>query len=379
MEKKSGAVPIKDMLALIAKETDEAVLKTGKARQTAVCRGEEPDFVPIFFDIGTNPERADHPSFNLEEQFHDPEKMLYEQLWASLAFLRTRSDAVPSVRVSFGTAFLASVFGLNQMVFPDKMPWLQEHLAKENLLRLKPEDLEPIGEKGLMPECRRYIEIFKKHLVGTPIGIYLPDTQGPFDIAHLVYRDEIFTDFYEDPDFIRHLLSLCSYVYRRASGIVKEWIGEPFPECLHANAFFLEGAGVRSCEDSTTLLSPRLVVEYLPFLRSAIAPFGAWIHFCGDGRHLLDPLLAAPEVKAVNFGNPEKYDWEKTMGMIMAAGKFYAGTIPRGEKEPLEDYFRKTLALLKGKKKHLIFGPLLRDGEATAGTLALWRSLQTGR
>jgi len=195
-------IPIDELLDLIRKEIDPAILEKARERQAAVWEGKKPDYLPIILYESALPKRNQYPVFDLKEQFFDPEKMLYEQLWPVLDILRSKSDGVPSVRVNFGTGFLATVFGLEQDIFPDKMPWLQRHLTKEEILKLTVEDLEPIAEKGLMPDCRRYINLYQERLNGTPVKIYLPDTQGPFDIAHLVLGDSIFTEFYDDPAFV---------------------------------------------------------------------------------------------------------------------------------------------------------------------------------
>jgi len=366
-------VPIEAVFDMIRKAAAPAPIRRGRERQQAVWAGAEPDYLPLIA-VGAVPERKDFPSYDLKEQFHDPEKMLYEQLWGVLATLRGKSDAAASVRVNFGRGFLASVFGLEQEVFTDKMPWLRRHLAKSEISCLTPESLAPLSEKGLLPECRRYIQHYRERLDASPVRIYLPDTQGAFDVAHLVLGDAIFTELYDDPGFVRHLLSLTSYVYREASFLLKSWVGERAAEGTHGH-LWMAGCGVRSCEDTTTLLSPSLLPLALPHLCDSVAPFGAWVHFCGTGHHLLDPLLDCPEVRGLNFGNPERYDWDATLSRIAAAGKVYIGAPPRRDKEPLAEYFGRVLAPLR-RKSSLIFMPTLRDGETPQDAMALWHRVQ---
>ncbi|MCM8769029.1 MAG: hypothetical protein NC911_05050 [Candidatus Omnitrophica bacterium] len=368
---------LRQLLSLIETATDQKGLAQSRKRQEAVWLGKESDYLPWLL-TGPVPERGKFPHYNLREQFYDPEKMLWEQLWTALAVLRGKSDAVPSVRVSFGTGFLASVFGLKQMVFPDKMPWLQERLSKKQILALSPEKLEPIEEKGLMPECHRYIKIYQDYLKGTVVRIYLPDTQGVFDLAHLVYGDDLFYQLYDDFSFVEHLLTLTAYVYRRASEIIKGWIGEPATAGFHGGTLYLAGCGVRSCEDTTTLISPGLVEKVLPIALQAVAPFGGWFHFCGDGRTLLDKLLQAREVRGINFGNPEKYDWITTLQKIASAGKVYSGSIPRKEGENLVSYCRRVVSYLPGKGNLILTGGLF-PGEDPGEAVAVWQTSQEER
>src|SRR5450830_1910300 len=143
-------VPIDELLGLLRKEVDPVVLGKAQERQAAVWEGKKPDYLPILLCESAIPERNQYPVFDLKEQFFHPEKMLYEQLWPVLGVLRSKSDSVPSVRVNFGTGFLATVFGLEQDIFPDKLPWLQRHLIKEDILKMTVGDLEPVAEKGLL-------------------------------------------------------------------------------------------------------------------------------------------------------------------------------------------------------------------------------------
>ena len=365
---------LKQLIGLIQEATDEKRLAAGQTRQAAVWQHQSVDFLPLLL-TGQVPERERFPRYNLQEQFFDPEKMLLEQLWVALAVLRGGGDAVPSVRVNFGTGFLASVFGLSQKIFPDKMPWLHERLTKRQLLELSPEKLEPVEEKGLMRQCRLYLQVYQEYLKPTAVKIYLPDTQGVFDLAHLIYGDDLFYQLYDDFDFVEHLLELTGYVYRRASQILKDWIGEPATSGCHSATLYMAGCGVRSCEDTTTLISPGLVEKVLPFAFKSVAPFGGWFHFCGDGRTLLDRLLQAPEVKAVNFGNPEKYDWKKTLSQIETSGKIYFGSIPRKDGEDLKSYYRRVLSYLRRKGNLILIGPL-SPGETQEEAMKIWHSLQ---
>lgn len=369
----SDQVPLDVVLDLIRDATDPQVLQQARERQKAVWEGVEPDYLPLVVD-GAAPERSDYPSYNLEEQFHDPEKMLFEQLWGALRGLRGKADGMPSIRVNFGCGFVASVFGLKQEIFPDKMPWLQERLTKSEVLKLTPDSLEPITEKGLMPECRRYLELYQEKLEGTEIKIYLADTQGPFDTAHLVLGDSLLTELYDDPGFVRHLLTLTSYAYREVSRAIKNWIGEP-DESGHHGRLYMSNCGVRCCEDTTTLLSPPLVEQTLPFLQDGVSPFGAWVHFCGGHEHLLKAYLSLPETRGLNFGNPELFEWGPTLSQIAEADKVYYGGVPRRDAEPLDEYFRRILSPLE-RKGHLIFSPALRGEETAPEALRVWHEVQ---
>ncbi len=116
-----------------------------------------------------------------------------------------------------------------------------------------------------------------------------------------------------------------------------------------------------------------------PFIIEALKPFkGGIVHFCGKHETLLDALLSIPEVKVINLGNPEIYDYESTIRKFITTGKVYCGRCwPREKNESIQDYFLWILSALKGKKRGLIFQPA-GEGEwpESHKTIDLWHSLQ---
>lgn len=359
-------------------------IEIGRKRQACVWRNEEPDYIPVIPPTIDVPEKKDFPSYNLKEQFYDPDKMLVMHLWELIGRARMPGDSQLSMRANLGTGFIPTIFGLNQLVFENMMPWLKEHLSKEAILAIQPEDITEdfVKTKGLVPVAIEYINYFKEKLNGKA-HVYLSDTQGPLDIAHLIYGDAFFTDIYDDPEFIHHLLRLTTNAYISVSKVLKEAIGEPLDSGYHT-VLYMENGGVRCCEDTTTLLSPKTFKNFAePYISSALSPFGGgWVHFCGSGHQFLEDLLAMPGVKGINFGNPERYDYYSTMNLILDYKKFYFGNFPRKEEESLEDYFRRILRPFSERKtrKGLIF--MLSDSdlpewdESPEKVLDLWYSLQ---
>lgn len=350
-----------------------------RARQQAVWRGEPVDRLPLLFSVSVDG-LEDVPRFNLEECYYDPAKMLYEHVIAMLGVAESSSDSLPSMRANFGTATLATVFGLEQRIFPDMMPWLDEHLPKETIAALTPDDLEPIEEKGVMPQVLACIRFFREHL-GESAGVYLSDTQGPFDLAHLVRGDDLFTDLYDDPAFVHHLLELVTQVYVRASTVMKEAVGEPLDGGLHGNGLVMANGGVRLCEDSSTLLSPKLIDEFVaPYTERALQPFGGgWVHYCGRNDHLLTAILDLPSVHGLNFGNPDYHNPAEVLPEILRRGKVYTGACERRDGETLETYFRRCLAPMDGHPRGLILWPSLTGEELKdpQRVLDLWARLQS--
>jgi uroporphyrinogen-III decarboxylase len=267
---------------------------------------------------------------------------------------------------------------MKESVFEDKMPWIEKHLSKEEIRNLEfPGDVKKCG---LVPRAVEYIKYFKEKLDGK-VNIYLPDTQGPFDIAHLIRGEDIFTDVYDDPKFAYHLMELSTKAYIEVTKVLKEAIGEELNSGYHNNMYMGAG-GVRICEDSTTILSPPLAKEFaIPYTKRALEAFGGgYIHYCGNGNHILDFFLDIKELKGINFGNSEMHDYTQVMGKLREKGKFYYGSWYKRADENMQDYFKRVLKPLGGVKKSLIFVPSggsEKDWQEPAKAVSLWHSLQT--
>lgn len=63
-----------------------------------------------------------------------------------------------------------------------------------------------------MKKAIEYLSFFQEKLPKW-IHIYFPDTEGPFDIAHSVYGDNIFYDIYDDPPLLITFWTLYWIVY----------------------------------------------------------------------------------------------------------------------------------------------------------------------
>lgn len=354
---------------------DPRVYDSARRRQGAVCRNEETDYLPLLIHAPQRPERKQFPSWNLKECYFDREKMLMEHLWGMISLADAGADGLPSMRCNTGVGTLATIFGCHNSVFEDKMPWITRHQTRKALDAFEPVD---IARKGEMPRVLDYMAWFADKLDGKG-WVYCADNQGPLDLAHLAMGDDVFTAVYDDPEFLHRLLDKCVTVSIEALKLMKKAVGEPIESGYHSNGMYMDRGGIRICEDSTTLFRPEMVAEFaLPYTERLAAAFGgAWVHFCGGSKVLLEQILSLPSVHGINFGNPERYDPAEFLPACLAAGKYYHGTIGRNGDETLEAYFRRILKALGGRRKGLILSPQIRkDDPPHPEILALWRRLQ---
>jgi len=102
----------------------------------------------------------------------------------------------------------------------------------------------------------------------------------------------------------------------------------------------MRNGGTRISEDSATLISPKHIDEFvIPYDKKALNAFGGgFVHFCGENDYLLESFLKLDEVRAINLGNPEMYDFDITMQKFVDYRKCYFGLWPKEESETLEEY-----------------------------------------
>lgn len=378
-----GVPEIDELLGLL--QPDGQALEKGKERQSAVAKSESTDYLPLLLHGMGVPERKRYCHqetlcrYNHREQFYDKRKMLFERLFDLISLCRGDSDAQLSLPVEMGAGFLPSVLGLHQGIFEDKDPWLQERLSKKAISQLEPGGLGDVSAKGLMPRALEYMAYFKQLLEGKAL-VHVDYTWGPFSLAHLIRGDDVFTDLYDDPPFVHHLMEIATELYVSGSMIVKEAIAEP-NEQGYQGGFFMANCGVWSNEDTAVLLSLAHLEEFVfPYLRKAYAPFGgAVVHFCGRADYLLDSLLDLPEVKGINLGEPEwqKLSYEQIMTMVLDKGKTYYGAWS-SKGENARGYFQRMLGPLEGGKRGLVLSyDLAEQGyEDPDKLMGLWHSLQ---
>jgi hypothetical protein len=113
----------------------------------------------------------------------------------------------------------------------------------------------------------------------------------------------------------------------------------------------------------------------VPYTRRVCKEFGGgWVHFCGAGHQVLDAYLGCPEVKGLNFGNPEMFDEQEVLTRIAEHGQFYFGSWPRNDEESLREYFARILRPFDGDPRALILQAPIYEGERERA-MDLWHDL----
>lgn len=324
--------------------------------QMALWRGEKPEKQPLLLQCGITEEDDENlPAYNTKVTHYDSEKMFISGLRGMMGTAYGGAEAVPSMRANMGVGIFPSLFGIKQELFEDKMPWVQDHLPKDVLMKMSPEDLKISDEfkAGL-----EHMEYMAQKLEGTGCLVFPMDLQGSFDTAHIVYGDAIFYDIYDDPEFLHHLLELsCEAIFMGMEECFKV-IPHSDTKVAHYNQLVMPRSkgGIKISEDTSTLLSKEQIDEFIaPYMHKILAHFGGgYIHYCGKNPHLFDTVLNEPLALGVNFGNPEKHDMEDILKRLSGAGKIYYGGIPKKSDETLEAYFARYLSASRNGGRSLL-------------------------
>jgi len=252
------------------------------------------------------------PAPTYRETFDDMEKMLASQLSSVWIGAHVRDDRVYTVRANYGVGTVASMFGCQSRLVDDvSMPW-PAHLSDEELDKILDSgkiDIES-GLGGRVFETERYyLKMLSRYEnLAANVHVFMCDTQGPFDSAHIIMGHKIYTEIYDNPERVHRLLDLVTDTTIRFSRAQREIIGESGATSYHTHV--MVRGGVRACDDSGINLSPALYREFSkPYNERLFAEFGGgWIHYCGSGKQILADVLTTDGVTAVNFGNPEMQD-----------------------------------------------------------------------
>lgn len=371
-------IKIEKLIKII--ERKKRIDPQGKKRIARVLENKKVDALPLIF---WRPQNISVPgkTYDMEEQFYDKEKMLYGHLEEIADCAQNAFDAPLCLRPNFGTVFIPSMFGLKYKVPKDTFAWITSHLSKDEIRGFNFPDLD---KTDLMKRAIEYIQFFKEKLPEW-IHVYLPDTIGPFEIAHSVYGDNLFCDIYDDPSFVHYLLELCTDVYIQVTERLKKIIGEEKKNCYHGHALsrgiYMRNGGTRISEDSATLISPRHIDKFvIPYDEKALEAFGGgFIHFCGENDYLLASFLSLNKVRAINLGNPEMYNFDITMPKFVKYRKCYFGLWPKEDSETLEGYIHRMKRATDGGKRGLIlhFDEVMFPECSCQDILQKWRKIMS--
>ncbi|HOF41647.1 MAG TPA: hypothetical protein PLD73_16375 [Candidatus Hydrogenedentes bacterium] len=340
-------------------------------------RGEGPSLILIPSGAQALYDTADYI-----ERFHDPAKMYASEVRRAEGEVDWPTDGIATIRPNLGVIFVPAMVGQTYKLSEAAMPWPGERLDRERIRASRKID---VAQTDIMRKAAAFYELHK-HSSHTNLAAYQADTQGVFDIAHMLYGDDIFLDLAdpEQQEWVAELLDLCEELYVRASGHLKTLLGESPGEMIHGHGtnqgVAFSDVGVRISEDSCTLISAEMIEQrIMPHIASACAAFGgqAFMHFCGCHEGFLEILMRAKWVRAIDLGNPEAYDLDRILSLCAQTDTVYYGRVTALPSEDWKAYTHRVGTRVRQIGARLILRPtvLPESREEAAGMLELWHKL----
>lgn len=330
-----------------------------------------------------SPEAAPlYDTTNYDRLFADPKLMWESEMRRAQVLVDWPTDGIPTVRPNLGVIFVPSVAGQGYEVKSDQMPWPGEPLGWDEIRAASQVD---VAKAELVQRAEAFYAIHRKH-GGEEVAPYHPDTQGVFDVAHLLYGDGIFTAMAGEPAEqarIFELLEISLDLYLRVTRRIKEILGEPAGSMIHGHGspqgvFFPQGGG-RAAEDTAILLSPAMIRRFiLPFVDRSLVPFdGGFVHFCGLHRPFFELLCACPWVRAIDLGNFEKYEPRWVLEHCAASGTVLYSRLPALDGEDALAYVGRLGKLVRKTNARVILRATVppRHRDEAAEMLGAWREL----
>lgn len=322
---------------------------------------------------------AQYDTEGYRARFENPPLMWEAEMRRARPVVDWPTDGVPTVRPNLGVVFVPGVAGLGYAVRDGQMPWPGKPMGREAVRAIKEAD---VVRAPLMRRAEQFYAIHRASGEGDVVA-YLPDTQGVFDIAHMLYGTDILYDLVDDPPWVHELMEIALDLYLRVSLQLKAVLGEPLAEMVHGHGtqqgVYFPHAGARVSEDTATLLSPTMIEKFLlPCIERAAAPFGGcFAHYCGRHEFLHEALSRLSGVRAIDLGNSEMYECRWIMEQCAQAGTVLYSRVAAQEGEDWVAYTRRIAGLVRQTGARCILRPMVFPDtlEECAAMRDLWHEL----
>ena len=255
------------------------------------------------------------PSLGINAAFDSIDAMLLHQLRGCSDVLASGGNAPLAVRCNYGTSILPSLFGVELFMMAEELDTLPTshplHSADaiRKLVDAGVPDLQSALGGKVFQTAERFLEVLEKHpVLQRTIDIYHPDTQGPMDIAEVIWGSEIFYAFGDEPELLTAFLELITQTY---TAFLRRWfklVPQTRDWSTHWSMAHKGTLMIRN--DSLMNLSPALYTEFVrPFDQRLFDAFGGGaIHFCGRGDHFIEPMSEMRGLRAINISQPHLND-----------------------------------------------------------------------
>lgn len=300
----------------------ERLIEPGREERVAqayrqVFAWEAPVTLPYVWEDWVSPFPApdpDWPEYPYNDAFDDPCMMLLNQLRDPYLHYQLGDYHPLAIRANYGTVILPSIFGGSYQLTETSLPWAHPLVGGADAIRRLLERGMPDPSAGLGARCFETAAFYRETLANYPalaraVRIYHPDLQGPFDVAHLLWGQDIFMALYDTPGLVHALLHLVTETYIAWLRGWRAWSDEDTALTAHWNIMMRGGAMIRN--DTAVMLSAAHYREFVrPYDQRILDVFGGCIHFCGRGAAFVKDMVECRNLYGLHISQPELNDMD---------------------------------------------------------------------
>lgn len=315
-----------DIESRIDEEKEEAHFNTWKAFTLGEYTGDV--FMPRRGYAA--PSALTWPKIIMNKAVADDDAMLIREFAGASALLAGGKDSpsLMNVRSNYGPGILASVFGCPIVHLDDhydSSPQATHFGSREEIKKVLAAGV-PDLTKGFAPKVfaigERYREIMKTYpKIAKHVHVYHPDLQGPIDTLELLWGSNVFYDMYDDPSFIKDLLSLITETY---IAFLRKWhaMFPPRTDGVSVHWGMMHRGPVMLRNDSAMNFSPEQYEEFIrPYDQRIFDAFGGGaIHFCGKGSHYIGAMSCMQKLYGINLSQPHLNDMNEIFRSTIEKG-----------------------------------------------------------
>ena len=250
----------------------------------------------------------------MAQRLADPMVMLTEHLMRAERHRDIGDDALPFVRVEYGTPQVAWAFGCGEFFPEGSLPAAHGHPIDsiEQVYELKKPDVHT-GHYARIADIHA---LWRKVL---PKGVHIqhPDIQSAFNTAHLIRGDDIFLDLIENPEAVEHLLDVVIDFMIELTPHLRGQITNLDSSGVDHDQWFLDYPGLwrgrsRISNCSMQMISPRMYLDHvLPRdQRYFDATGGGRVHYCGLSKEVIAAFTKLDNVHGLDADAKQHGLWD---------------------------------------------------------------------
>lgn len=254
--------------------------------------------------------------YSYRQTFDEPAAMMQNALLGCVVpGLILKDDNPLAIRNDHGTIQIASLIGGQWHFHADNYPWVKSLGSTDAIKALVEKSDEIDWNGGVLSQSTKTLDFYTEQLCKYPkckqaIQISLPDLQGPIDTADILWGSEIFVEILANPELVKALMTKVVNIMLKVAHYYRQFATdklEPFANAQHG--YNIPGR-LLIRNDSAIMVSPDTYRDMiLPQDARLLKEVGTGsIHFCGNGQHLIEPMLEIPDLRGVDFGQSELMD-----------------------------------------------------------------------